>query len=64
MRASIILFCIYGLISVTAGHVKRQPAYLSANATALRRHALHLMNESPLIDTHMDLPQILRALGE
>lgn len=26
-------------------------------------HALTLMKESPLIDTHIDLPQIIRSLG-
>ena len=26
-------------------------------------HAIRLMTESPLIDTHVDLPQIIRGLG-
>jgi hypothetical protein len=39
-------------------------AYLGPNATALRAHALSLMQSSPLIDAHVDLPQILRVLGE
>lgn len=26
-------------------------------------HALGLMKESPLIDTHIDLPQVIRSLG-
>jgi membrane dipeptidase len=30
---------------------------------ALYAHAVKLMSESPLIDTHVDLPQIIRGLG-
>lgn len=27
-------------------------------------HAISLMRESPLIDTHIDLPQVIRSLGQ
>lgn len=37
-------------------------AYRGANATLLRDHALQLLRREPLIDTHMDMPQILREL--
>jgi hypothetical protein len=30
---------------------------------ALYTHAIKLMSESPLIDTHVDLPQIIRGLS-
>jgi membrane dipeptidase len=30
----------------------------------LYTHAIKLMSESPLIDTHVDLPQIIRGLGK
>lgn len=30
----------------------------------LYERAISLMKESPLIDTHIDLPQVLRSLGE
>jgi hypothetical protein len=33
-------------------------------AETSHEHALRLMEESPLIDTHIDLPQILRSLSE
>jgi membrane dipeptidase len=37
---------------------------LAINETeALYAHAVKLMSESPLIDTHVDLPQIIRGLG-
>jgi len=39
-------------------------AYRGANATLLRNHALQLLRAEPLIDTHMDMPQILRELCE
>jgi hypothetical protein len=33
-------------------------------ADALYSRATKLMSESPLIDTHVDLPQIIRGLGK
>lgn len=33
-------------------------------SSPLYEHALALMKESPLIDTHIDLPQVIRSLGE
>lgn len=32
--------------------------------SSLYKRAESLMKESPLIDTHIDLPQIIRSLGE
>lgn len=32
-------------------------------ASPLYERALSLMKESPLIDTHIDLPQVIRSLG-
>lgn len=36
---------------------------LTAQADSTYDHAIRLMEASPLIDTHVDLPQILRSLG-
>lgn len=33
-------------------------------SSPLYEHALSLMKESPLIDTHIDLPQVIRSLGK
>lgn len=42
----------------------QSPHALAINETeALYSHALKLMSDSPLIDTHVDLPQIIRGLG-
>jgi membrane dipeptidase len=38
-------------------------AGLLANAESTYDHAVRLMKTSPLLDTHVDLPQILRSLG-
>ena len=62
MRYMLLLSLMCNCLLACAKDV--QAAYQSSNATALRRHALQLMDESPLLDTHVDLPQILRALGE
>lgn len=35
-----------------------------AESETLLSHAISLMKKSPLIDTHVDLPQILRSLGQ
>lgn len=32
-------------------------------SSPLYEHAIFLMKESPLIDTHIDLPQVIRSLG-
>lgn len=32
-------------------------------SSPLYEHAISLMKESPLIDTHIDLPQVLQSLG-
>jgi membrane dipeptidase len=37
-------------------------AWRGPNATALRAHALDLMAQYPLVDTHVDVPQILRTI--
>lgn len=37
-------------------------AWQGSNATLLRTHALDLMEKYPLLDTHVDMPQILRTL--
>ena len=34
-----------------------------AHAESTYDHAVRLMKASPLLDTHVDLPQILRSLG-
>lgn len=52
-----------GRISALVGLV----AGLAATCTAAEStydHAIRLMEASPLIDTHVDLPQILRSLGK
>lgn len=38
--------------------------YASANSASTYEHAIRLMEESPLIDSHIDLPQILRSLSK
>jgi len=37
---------------------------ITSNAESTFDHAIRLMEASPLLDTHVDLPQILRSLGE
>jgi hypothetical protein len=37
---------------------------VSAAAAFTHEHAIRLMEESPLIDSHIDLPQILRSLSK
>jgi hypothetical protein len=37
---------------------------VSAASASTYEHAIRLMEESPLIDSHIDLPQILRSLSK
>jgi hypothetical protein len=39
-------------------------ACVSAATASTYQHAIKLMEESPLIDSHIDLPQILRSLSK
>jgi membrane dipeptidase len=38
-------------------------AVADSESDSLYAHAIKLMSQSPLIDTHVDLPQIIRGLG-
>ena len=38
-------------------------AFADADTDELYARAIKLMSESPFIDTHVDLPQIIRGLG-
>jgi hypothetical protein len=37
---------------------------VSTASASTYQHAIKLMEESPLIDSHIDLPQILRSLSK
>jgi uncharacterized membrane protein YeaQ/YmgE (transglycosylase-associated protein family) len=37
---------------------------VGAASASIYEHAIRLMEESPLIDSHIDLPQILRSLSK
>jgi hypothetical protein len=47
-----------GIIAIMAA------SCVSAASASTYEHALRLMKESPLIDSHIDLPQILRSLSK
>lgn len=67
MKSALALLTIIGTALAASQKPLGGPivdAYLGPNATALRAHALELMDKYPLIDTHVDMPQILRTLGE
>lgn len=61
------------LQAVAAPHVEEQKPIADPTADAfndsiwtsspLYERAISLMKESPLIDTHIDLPQVIRSLG-
>jgi hypothetical protein len=56
------LYAIIASVALLHSVVHGQADLLN-ETEALYAHAIKLMSDSPLIDTHVDLPQIIRGLG-